>query len=403
MRKKNYNFIKFIYFSHRTLQIPRVATQCIVSLCEAAAQIGADTEIVSLIGKIPSREPKYLPFEELYEIDFPIAHKTYPILNINGDNLSFLKDIQRLFVYTVHTLRFIFNEKTKQYKYVIISARNYAILAMLVLVKRILKKEFIVLADVHGMPKSCFARWVHKIVDGNVCISQSLADELRRKVHLPIYKLRVAHSGVKIKRFISRSESKEELRTRLNLPRNKKIICYTGKVYYRYEEISYYLQVAEKLNDDTVMVIVGGRPDQISMWRKECAERNISNIIFRSFVLPSEIPDYLRAADLLLMYYSPSPLNEYRSPGKLFEYLASGVPVVASRTRSIKEIIRDRENGFLVEPYQPRLLIEKINEILTSRELLEYDGINGRECVKKFTWRKRAQCFFEFGMHLTDK
>lgn len=394
---------KFIYFSHQTLKIPRVATQCIVSLCEAAAQIGANTEIISLNSKIHSSEPKYLSFEELYGIDFPIAHKAYPILNFNGDKLSFLKDIQRLFVYTVHTFRFIFSEKTKQYKYVIFSARNYAILAMLALVKRILRKEFIILADVHGMPKSSFASWVHKIVDGNVCISKSLADALMHKLNLPSEKLCVAHSGVKIKRFISRSESKEELRTRLNLPRNKNIICYTGKVYYRYEEISYYLQVAEKLNEDTVIVIVGGRPDQVSMWRKECAERNISNIIFCSFVLPSEIPDYLRAADLLLMYYSPSPLNEYRSPGKLFEYLASGVPVVASRTQSIEEIVSDGENVFLVEPYQPRLLIKKINEILTSGELLEYDGRNGRECVKEFTWRKRAQCFLDFGMFLADK
>lgn len=377
--------------------------QCIVSLCEGVAQLGADTEIVSYAINMHPDEPEHPPFEELYGIKTNLRHTTYKLFNINRSKWGFLLEPQRLFVYTLYMLRFIVRVDAKPYKNIILSARNYSILAMLALVKRIWKKKFIVLADVHVMPRTVFESWVHKIVDGNVCISKSLANALREKTGLPLDKLSVAHSGVKIERFTSKNVSKRNLQIQLNLPINKNIVCYTGKVYYRYKEIDYYLQVSEKLNNGTVMVIIGGRPDHVSKWRKECYKRNISNVVFRSFIPPSKIPDYLIAADLLVMYYPPLPQIDYTSPSKLFEYLASGVPVISCRSKSIEEVIKDGENGFLVDRYQPHLLAEKINEILASRERMEFVGKNGKKLAEEFSWQRRAKAFLECGLRVSNR
>lgn len=394
--------IKFLYFSYQTLQVPRVARQNMILLCEGASQLGADSEVVSYMVKMSPYEPAHPPFEKLYGITAPITNTTYSFYRVDINSKGFLLAFQRFFAYSIHSLRYIFSTNTQHFRYTIVSSRSYSILAMLALVKRIFKRKLIVLADIHSIPTSRYSSWIHRKVDGNVCISQSLADDLQRKLNLSADEIRVAHSEVKIDRFNSIIESKKEIRLRLALPVKNNVVCYAGKVYYRYEEIVYLLQAAEKLNDETVIVIVGGRPDQVQLWEKERRERNIKNVVFRSFVPPSEIPQYLKAADLLAMYYSPNPLNEYRSPGKLFEYLASGTPVIAGRTRSIEEIITDGKTGFLVEPYQPHLLAEKIQQVLLDKKLLAYVGLNARKRAQDFAWPHRARMFLEYA-HDIDK
>jgi len=398
-----FNGIKFLYFSFQTLQVPRVARQNIILLCEGAAELGADSEVVSYAVKMSPYEPAHPPFEKLYGITTPIVNTTYSLFRVNIDSKGILFALQRFFAYSIHIVRFIFSTNVHRFRYVIVSTRSYSILAMLVLIKRIVKKKLIVLADIHSMPTSRYTHWVHRKVDGNVCISQSLANDLQGRLNLQKDKIRAAHSEVKIERFNSRGESKKQIRSRLTLPVEKHMICYAGKVYYRYEEISYLLQVAEQLNDEIVIVIVGGRPDQVQLWEKERRERNIENVVFRSFVPPSEIPDYLKAADLLVMYYSPNPLNKYRSPGKLFEYLASGTPVIAGRAQSIEEIISDGETGFLVEPYQPHLLARKIQQVLSDKERRQYVGDKGRRRAKDFAWPNRAKVFLEYAQDIEKR
>jgi glycosyltransferase involved in cell wall biosynthesis len=104
------------------------------------------------------------------------------------------------------------------------------------------------------------------------------------------------------------------------------------------------------------------------------------------------------AADLLVSYYSPSPLNDYRSPGKLFEYMASGTPLLSGRSRSIEEVVRDGENGFLVEPYRPEMLAARINELLgEDGERLRSVAEAARTTIEQYTWRCRAEAFLDFG------
>ena len=399
MNSQNNYSVKFLYFSHETLQVPRVAMQCMVALCEAAAHCGADSEIVSFVNKVHPSEPKHPPFEKLYGIKFPVAHPTYSLL-IKSYKFKFLIEIQRFVIYFIHILFFIMSGETRRYKYFIVSSRNYSILGMLAALKKIMKEKFIVLADVHNMPQSLFKNWVLKVVDGSVCTSRALQDTLIKKLNLPSEKLQVAHNAVKIDRFYPQNDFRDKIRTRHNLAAGKKIICYTGKVYYPYREIEYYLEVAKKLNPDAILLIVGGRPDHVIKWKDECKKREIRNVIFQSFVDPSEIPDYQRTADLLIMYYPPLKQFDCTSSAKLFEYLASGVPVVASRTKSIEEIISDGENGFLVEPGKPLTLAETINRLLTDRRLLTTVGRNAQKRAAEFSWEKRAQCFLDFGRSL---
>ncbi len=389
----------FIYFSHNTLDVPRVARQCMVALCEGASMLGADAEIVSILIRRNPSEPRHPPLTELYGVQAPLRFVSYRLWGVSVGEGGGRVAILRLCVYLRHMLSRSVRRAVRSGALVTFSARNASVLAMLVLFRRTLYRHACILADVHGKPTSRFMAWMHRLVDGNVCISQHLANHLVEQCGVEAGRVRVAHSGVKPERFRV-DASQDEAAALVGIDRNRPIVCYTGKVYFRYEEIGYLIEVARRLGDEITMVIVGGRPDHIPPWQDECARSGVTNVVFTGFQPPSRIPAYLRAADLLVLYYSPSPLNDYRSPGKLFEYLAAGTPMVASRFHGIAEIVQDGVNGFLIEPYRPDVLALRIRELLQDRSRWTEVGRQAVATAERYTWTARAGAFLDFATQL---
>lgn len=65
----------------------------------------------------------------------------------------------------------------------------------------------------------------------------------------------------------------------------------------------------------------------------------------------------------------------------VLEAMALGKPVVASRLGGLRELIKDGENGFLVEPGDVRSLAEKISLLIKNKELRDSFGKAGKEIV----------------------
>ena len=74
------------------------------------------------------------------------------------------------------------------------------------------------------------------------------------------------------------------------------------------------------------------------------------------------------------------------------EAMSCEIPVVASAVGGIKEIVIDGETGFLIEPSNPKIIAEKVNKILSDKNLAVKFGKNGRERVEKhFSWMSIAK------------
>ena len=80
---------------------------------------------------------------------------------------------------------------------------------------------------------------------------------------------------------------------------------------------------------------------------------------------PNEVGNMLLNSDLLA-----SPVKIAKNgdrdgfPTVIFEAMAYGLPVLTTKVSAIPEIIKDHVNGFIIEPENPRLLADKILEIL---------------------------------------
>ncbi len=111
------------------------------------------------------------------------------------------------------------------------------------------------------------------------------------------------------------------------------------------------------------------------------------DLIFTGAVPHGEIPDHIAAMDICVVPHS----NEYRSPIKLFEYMANGRAVLAARTEPIAMVVRDGENGVLFDSDQPSDLRAKLLTLIDDAALRAHLGAQARADVRRsHTWSANA-------------
>lgn len=134
------------------------------------------------------------------------------------------------------------------------------------------------------------------------------------------------------------------------------------------------------------LLIVGDGPERDAL-SSALAARGLSGAVhFTGAVTPEEIPGWLASMHVAVAPY-PALDNFYFSPLKLFEYLAAGLPTVASRIGQVTELLREGETGLLVTPGDPTSLCSTLARLRADAALRAQLGANGRAYVERHhTW-----------------
>lgn len=253
----------------------------------------------------------------------------------------------------------------------------------------------------HMGQKNIFVRALIRLRVLFVVITGGLKDlYIREGVHED--RILVAHDAVNLRNFVDLA-SREEERERLQLPKEKKIIAYIGKFKTLGKSKGVegivsafkYIYTADK---DTFLLIVG--PDKKEAKELEDNLKN-SNLPEDSYKIVEhvkrvETPKYMRAVSLLIMAY-PNTLHyaKYMSPLKLFEYMASGTPIVASNLPSIREILDDH-SAYFFNVEDEDSFKKMVAHILRNTEEANQRAVIARKKVEDYTWEKRAKKILGF-------
>lgn len=261
--------------------------------------------------------------------------------------------------------------------------------------------------EIHSLPER--STWLHrrawKRARGIVVISEGLKSALVAQ-GVPEQKILLARDAVDIGQF-QISESREACRVALHLPADKKIAVYTGHLY-AWKGADILARAAEflhpkanpeprtsNLEHELVEVyLVGGTDEDIATFRKRYHAPNL-HIVGRQE--PSKIPLWLKAADVLVLPTSgrESIGARYTSPMKLFEYMASGTPMVVSDLPSLREVV-DSSAVFLVKPDDIRALAEGIALALSDNKHARRLAGLAQARVMEYSWENRAKRIADF-------
>ncbi len=191
--------------------------------------------------------------------------------------------------------------------------------------------------------------------------------------------------------FFDIKDSKETARDKLGISQNKKIIAYLGSLEVVGTEkgvadLIGAFELLENINKEMELYIIGGPDNLVSKYKKSS---NSELVIFTGRVDYKKIPLYLRAVDAVII-----PLPEGRhsittSPIKLFEYMASGKPIIASDLPSLRQYLND-ENALFFAVGNQKDMAEKIKTVLNDSDLADKLSKQALDDSGKYSWNNRA-------------
>jgi len=157
-------------------------------------------------------------------------------------------------------------------------------------------------------------------------------------------------------------EQAAAVRASLGLDAATPVVLYTGtfEAYQGLDVLFEAMALVRRARPDTRLVLAGGRPDQVARAREQAQVAGIGDVTLFAGERPaSEIPAYLLAADVLV---SPRSRGT-NTPLKIYQYLRSGKPIVATRLLTHTQVLSD-QTAILTEP-SPQAFAAGILDALT--------------------------------------
>jgi len=197
-------------------------------------------------------------------------------------------------------------------------------------------------------------------------------------------KIVVIPNGINLNEF-DISYSKEECRIKLGLPLNKKILLFFGYLspYKGPNALIKAMTNILKNVPDVELVFAGKGVMQAEL---EILSKKLSiekNVRFVGFVKDDLKALYYKAADIFVL---PSTMSTECFPIANLEAMACGIPIVASNIGGIPDIVKNGENGLLVQPEDTEALAKAIIYLLENEEIRKKMGQDGLKKIIDFSW-----------------
>ena len=235
---------------------------------------------------------------------------------------------------------------------------------------------------------SALARWTDRFIFERAQLIVTVSPHLQRRVQeygIPAERILVLPNAVSEDDLAAPGPTRD-----FGLPPDAFLLGFTGWLveWHRLDFLLDALAIPEFSH--VILVLIGEGPLQPAL---ETQARAAGVRIHFAGPLPhADIPAALSAMDACVVPHS----NAYRSPIKLFEYMAQGRPVLAPRTEPIESVVSDHQNALLFTPLDKSTFRGALKELLGSNLLRQSIGDAARDLIKyRHTWEQNARQILE--------
>jgi glycosyltransferase involved in cell wall biosynthesis len=187
------------------------------------------------------------------------------------------------------------------------------------------------------------------------------------------------------------SMDKAQARGRLGLPQNAKVIAFSGFTSYEFDFLLRSFKEVCGRVPDAILLVTGhkflkgrGTPDF----------PNRGRVLETGMVPREDLGLYLSGADVCVLPFKDTLANRARSPGKLWDYLAAGRPIVSNDVGEAGALL-SRDKVGLVARYDPQDFGGKILSLLTNPEMCAEMGQRARNLAEtKYAWSVKTRELF---------
>jgi glycosyltransferase involved in cell wall biosynthesis len=199
---------------------------------------------------------------------------------------------------------------------------------------------------------------------------------------------RVIYPGIDLKIF--RPGDRLQARAELGLPQEARILLFVAHRARRNPWKDYTLlkqmieRVRERVNGEVILLIVGDPASNTlsvdqGVWLAPPVNTSL------------HLATYYRAADI---YVHATHVETFGLT--LAEAMASGIPIVATRTAAIPELVNDEETGFLAAPHDVESMTSRVVEMLRNTEQRHEMGVRALQVSKRFDVNRTIDAYLDW-------
>lgn len=202
-------------------------------------------------------------------------------------------------------------------------------------------------------------------------------------------------------RAIAMTTAQVELRAKYKLPADSFLFVYQGWISPERNLESLIRAMAEVAAPAALLIV--GYGDHVAALQSLVRSLNLDDqIVFCGRVESDELHALTCACDVgIIPYVAVDEMHKYCSPNKLFEFVAAGLPIIATDLPYLRDIIGGYDIGWLCDTSAPRTLAECMRTALSDGRRHNHFKANLEKAQKELNWGVEEQKLFHLYSNLT--
>ncbi|MEK7632009.1 MAG: glycosyltransferase [Patescibacteria group bacterium] len=184
-------------------------------------------------------------------------------------------------------------------------------------------------------------------------------------------------------------DQRQEIRKKLGWHGNEIVGIYIGTAYLRHlDQLFEGWGATRSKNPSIRLVIIGDaiRQKQLSHFVRAAN----SSLTFHPSMPPEQLWPILMAADFGVAYVPNTPGFSHQQSTKILEYVAAGLPVLATSTPANMRFIEDGKNGWLIDD-TPKGVAVGLEKMLHWLPTFRKESLGNQSLAREYAWPRIVQ------------